>query len=1064
MIFSRTRVLAALVLALALLAYPARDAMSQLASTYLFSQASATWTPINGTVLLTNQYPFAYDATLGYGYDLAVTTATNIGFNFKFAGQTYTTFRASTSGVLMLGNPTVSDIRTNDIGAPPISSPIITAFWEQQHVYDGGCMTPQTSGIRYEVSGVAPYRVLTVQWRTGLVMGGSSYYSYSCPSTQGMYNYQVRLQETTGGIEFHYASMYSGALTSTVSIGLANGTGNFMSVTPGSPATVSSSTPNNSVYMNTTPIVSGTIYQFTPCGFELTPRLGTGNGGTSTLANGDDFFVGFSTQRGSVSTYSPFDLAVPGGVCPNRTYTATIAGAGDYFFGTPGTTSKTVTVTAGAPAVPFAINFAPIGNGQRNAVLTFTDVANGVSRTFNLRASATPRITYTGRIAEGGTVAMANFDSLMLNVTVLRRTQASFRPMIVNNANATPNFDANPVPVTVTIDSAGVPSYQYTMIDPVTGTPVSSLTKLVAPGDTFSPRILFRASSAGKQVARMVVTNPDGENRTYYLGATSSAPAGRFEILGQSALNTAQFATITNCVGESFTTLPMIVTNTGYGALVLNGFDAYATDTVYRQGTPPVELLRDARMRVVPSGSYGIFDGAVSAPLSNNASIFPITIPEGQSRTILVTFVPNLPGKRWARAFLRTNAQNFSGTDTTYGTMPGTIEGLVNFDLVGTGVGGQLAADASGQRLRTAVFAATRVGDSTDLALPITNSGACDLRISRRKLRIFSGDVNEIKLLPSLGAARLDGATNDYVIAAHATDTLRFRFKPSRAGTRMATLWIQTNDSTINVPGLVERGAYYLDLHGKGLAGLDGTELVLAPVVIGNSVDGVGVLENTQTVGVGVQSIAFSGGDAAEFSAVNWPALPTTVLPGQKLLLGVRLTPTGNPGARRTTIVLATTTGDTVRLPVRGEAGTQTLLVSPASLFDNVTLAVGQSVRQTLLIANTGTLPVRLSSVQISGPDATNYRLGQMPRADLDAGQTEYLEVTFAPSASGQSSAQIDIVASNGQTYTVPLGGTALKVRRNPNDQPTTSAPNGDVTPGLTPDGVTKRVVPPTLR
>jgi hypothetical protein len=243
----------------------------------------------------------------------------------------------------------------------------------------------------------------------------------------------------------------------------------------------------------------------------------------------------------------------------------------------------------------------------------------------------------------------------------------------------------------------------------------------------------------------------------------------------------------------------------------------------------------------------------------------------------------------------------------------------------------------------------------------------------------------------------------------------------------MATLWLQTNDSTIHKPGLHERGGFYLDLHGRGLAGLDGGPLALAPVLIGNSVDGTAILENTTTATVGVDRIYFEGGDIAEFAPVGWPATPTFVLPGDKLSLTVRMTPTGTAGTRRTTIVLITSQGDTVRVPVRGEAGTQTVTVAPTTLFEDVTIPIGQTARRTLMIANTGTLPVRILSTRITGPDSALYLIGTLPRLELEPGQTEYLELTFTPIASGQTTAQLEIVASNGQTYIVILGGSALK-------------------------------------
>ncbi|MBC8144015.1 MAG: choice-of-anchor D domain-containing protein, partial [bacterium] len=409
-------------------------------------------------------------------------------------------------------------------------------------------------------------------------------------------------------------------------------------------------------------------------------------------------------------------------------------------------------------------------------------------------------------------------------------------------------------------------------------------------------------------------------------------------------------------------------------------------------------------------------------------------------------------------AFFRTTAENFTGVDTNV-SIPATMTlGLLSFDFVGRSVGSKLASNAAGIALRPMSFPAVRIRDTLTRSIQIANSGACDLRISKANLRLFSGDVNEFKIMSALSNATVDAATDDYVMAPGQVDSIVIRFIPSRSGTRMVTVRLRTNDSTILIPGVGERGAYLLDVQGQGKAGLDPRDLVLSPVLIGSSSNGIAVLENSSTAVVEVSNIFFASGNAAEFLEDNiaaWPSRPAQVLPGAKLRLGVKLTPVGLAGDRRTQLHVVTTSNDTFRVNIRGEAGTQQLAVTPNNLFDDVSIPVGLTARRTVMISNNGTLPIRLDAPVLSGPDMASYRIGTLPRLDLPPGGTEYLEVTFAPTTQGPTTAQISISALGGTPQIVMLGGTALRARKDGN--PTTTAmTGGDLVEvaGGTPNGV----------
>jgi len=107
-------------------------------STYTKSITSGTYTAHTGTVLLTNA-------------DDADASASNIGFNFSFAGVVYTQFVANSNGYITLGGTGQGSWYT------PLSSinNVIAAV-----ARDGKA----TGDVRVQVQGVAPNRVCNIQY------------------------------------------------------------------------------------------------------------------------------------------------------------------------------------------------------------------------------------------------------------------------------------------------------------------------------------------------------------------------------------------------------------------------------------------------------------------------------------------------------------------------------------------------------------------------------------------------------------------------------------------------------------------------------------------------------------------------------------------------------------------------------------------------------------------------------------------------------------------------------------------------------------------------------------
>jgi hypothetical protein len=96
-------------------------------------------------------------------------------------------------------------------------------------------------------------------------------------------------------------------------------------------------------------------------------------------------------------------------------------------------------------------------------------------------------------------------------------------------------------------------------------------------------------------------------------------------------------------------------------------------------------------------------------------------------------------------------------------------------------------------------------------------------------------------------------------------------------GSRRASLWLKTNDSTVYIPGVAERGSYYLDLYGVGKPTLLAAQLDLGMAAIG-------VDQNMATVtffnpgrsAVTVGTVAVTGTDMTDFTEWSSAPWPTT--------------------------------------------------------------------------------------------------------------------------------------------------------------------------------------------
>ncbi len=157
-----------------------------------------------------------------------------IGFDFEYAGTTYSTLTIGVNGAVTFTGTDV--FGGNDLaGTSTNVSGIIAPLWDDLYL-----RSADNGEIRWKLYGTAPNRSFSIEWQgiswwhAGSTVTFRLYLSESTNDIEFLYNYVV-IEETGGEI---------GA-----SIGLndrANGY-DFISVTPGNPATINTRTANNSI-------------------------------------------------------------------------------------------------------------------------------------------------------------------------------------------------------------------------------------------------------------------------------------------------------------------------------------------------------------------------------------------------------------------------------------------------------------------------------------------------------------------------------------------------------------------------------------------------------------------------------------------------------------------------------------------------------------------------------------------------------------------------------------------------------------------------------------------------
>ncbi len=362
-------------------------------------------------------------------------------------------------------------------------------------------------------------------------------------------------------------------------------------------------------------------------------------------------------------------------------------------------------------------------------------------------------------------------------------------------------------------------------------------------------------------------------------------------------------------------------------------------------------------------------------------------------------------------------------------------------------------------------------GDSTPATTDDTDFGSLDITTGATTHTFTILNTGEAALsldtFTSTNAEFAISAPGATTVAPAGSTTFTVTFNPSATGTRKATLRFNNSDPaagqspfkfTVQGVGTTSAsGDPAINVKGAGVTISDGdtSPSTTDGTDFGSAAIGGGVvtksftIENSGTVALPISSLAFI--PTGDFSQSG--TLPSSVAAGSSATFSVKFVPAAT-GLRTTTLVLnngapahapyqfnvqGTGTGSGApEIEVDGDAGyfdgTNYVIIATGDTtpsthdhtdFGSADIRDEGEVR-TYTIRNTGTGPLTVGSISISGTNAGDFTVIAQPDSSVEGRRKTTFSVLFKPTATGTRTATVTFTNSdsNEGTYTFAIQGT----------------------------------------
>lgn len=532
--------------------------------------------------------------------------------------------------------------------------------------------------------------------------------------------------------------------------------------------------------------------------------------------------------------------------------------------------------------------------------------------------------------------------------------------------------------------------------------------------------LTFSSAALGSQSAPQTITLTNSGSASLVISQISSLDSKDF-----SETNTCGTLPVSLWVGDSCTISVYFTPGTEGNLSSSISITDNASQTAQTVAVSGVGLAPEASVGPVSLNFGSQFQGTSSTSqavtLTNNGNatltISSIALSSGYSQTttcgaslaassscsIDVTFKPTTQGAAGGSLTVTDNSNGSSSTSQTV-------------TLSGTGIG-----PTAGVTPASLTFTSQMVNTtSATQSISLNNKGTAALTLT--SIVLGGSNAGDFSQTNNCGTS----------VAQNASCSITVSFKPTVSGTRTAT--VSVTDNTNGVTG----SAQVTTLTGTAVAPVAAVSPSSLPAfagtLVGTSSSAQTVtLSNTGSAALSIASIAISGTNSSDFSQTN--NCGTSVAAGANCAVNITFKP-GATGSRSASLMLTNNNngvnGSTETVALAGTGTAPTAGVSPATLPAFAGQLVGtKSPAQIITLSNTGTAPLTISSVALSGAESADFTETSTCGTSVAAGSNCTISVTFTPAATGSRSATLTITDNNnavsGSAQIVSLSGTGTE-------------------------------------
>jgi hypothetical protein len=738
---------------------------------------------------------------------------------------------------------------------------------------------------------------------------------------------------------------------------------------------------------------------------------------TTTVSFGNQN-VGTSSASQTVTLTNTGTMAL---TISNITLTGT--NSGDFAeTNTCGTLPATVAIGANCT---LTATFTPSANGAESASINLFDNAAPSPQIINLTGTGTtPAVTLsTASLAFGNqdvatastaqAVTLTNSGTGILTITSIALSgtnPADFGE--TTTCGATVNAGANcTINVTFAPTTTGSRSATVSITDNASGSPqsitlsgtgVTPSTSLSATSLTFSSQQVNIPSAA----QTVTLTNPGagplniagititGTNNTDFSQTntcgTSVGPGANCTISVTFTPTTTGTRTASVSIADNAAGSPQTVSLTGTGIAPAPNFSSTSL-TFSAQQTGTTSAAQTVTLTNAGSGTLTISSLTITGTNSGDftqTNTCGSSVAANASCSITVTFDPTGTGTRNASVSVSDNA---TGSPQTVGLTGTGTAPAVTLSTASVPFGNQLVGTTSSSQNVTLQNTGTAPLTITNIAITGTNPG-------------------DFAQSTTCGSSVASGGSCTFTVT----------FTPPATGSRTASISITDNAS--GSPQAVS-------LTGTGTA--PAVTLTPASESFGNQLVGIAsaaqnvTLQNTGTATLNITTIAITGTNSVDFTQTN--TCGSSVAASSSCTISVIFTPSAT-GARSGSVTLTDSASDSPQsVGLSGTGVVPVVSLSPGSeIFANQLVGTTSSA-QTVTLQNTGTGPLNISSIAVTGANVGDFAQANNCGVVVAAGANCSVNVSFTPGTTGSRSASLSFTDNaSGSPQSVNLSGTGV--------------------------------------